>query len=102
MTATCALTWSLVVRTAVEAPGLVGAHVLRHEAPALAETTEQKIRRGADRVAEHVLVVCGYELTALAQLMHSLDATLGDAGAAPGHVGGLYALSHSATPADVT
>ena len=36
-------------------PGLVGLHVLRHEAPPLAVTTEQKIRGNADRVADWVL-----------------------------------------------
>ena len=47
-------------------PGLVGLHVLRHEAPPLAVTTEQKIRGNADRVADWVLVACGYDAAARA------------------------------------
>ena len=89
-------------RTLVARPGFVGAHVLRHQDPALATTTEQKIRSGRDRVAEGVFVACGYDADALAALR---DTSLGDGlaavGVAPGHVAGLYALSHSATPADV-
>lgn len=58
-------------------PGLVGAHWLRHEAPALATTTEQRIR-GGDGTADHVLVVSGYELgpveAAMAQLQDGLPA----------------------------
>jgi hypothetical protein len=48
-------------------------------------------------------VVCGYDAAALAAWG---DTTLGDilahAGVAADHVVGLYSLSHSATPADVT
>jgi len=92
-----------LARSLVARPGFVGAHVLRHEDPALPTTTEQRIRAGADRVADGVLVVCGYDAAALAALR---DSTLGDAladvGVAPGAVVALYALSHSATAADVT
>src|SRR4051794_9340570 len=52
-------------------PGLVGVHLLRHETPALPATTEQVIRKGADQVAEHVLVVCGYDGAALDEAMAS-------------------------------
>ena len=40
-------------------------HLLQHQAPAIAETTEQKIRGGADQGADWVLVVCGYEAAVL-------------------------------------
>lgn len=81
-------------------PGVVGAHLLRHETPALPRTTEQEIRKGADRVAEHVLVVCGYDRAALE------EHTAAGVNALPGLgaidlVMGAYSLSYSATPADV-
>ncbi len=83
-------------------PGCTGAHLLRHEAPAIATTTEQKIR-GNDQFADWVFVVCGYSLEDLRLLQGNelAEAALRAAGAAPGAVSGLYALSHSATPADV-
>jgi len=86
----------------VQRPGLVGLHLLRHEAPALAATTEQQIRGNADRAADWVIVACGYDLAAL----RSLDAAeLGDAalkamGAAPGPVRQCYGLAYAAIPAD--
>src|SRR4029453_14562177 len=58
-------------------PGLVGLHVLPHEAPPLAVTTEQQIRGNADRVADWVLVACGYDAAALRTLG---EAELGEAG----------------------
>ena len=84
-------------------PGLVGLHVLRHEAPPLAVTTEQKIRGNADRVADWVLVACGYDAAALQALG---EGELGEAGlqalgAAPGAERHLYGLAYSATPADI-
>jgi hypothetical protein len=84
-------------------PGLVGLHLLRHEAPPLAATTEQKIRGNADRVADWVLVACGYDAGALGMLGQGElgEAALCAVGAAPGSERALYALAHSATPADV-
>jgi hypothetical protein len=83
-------------------PGLAGAHLLRHETPVIAQTTEQKIR-GGDQAADRVLVVCGYEAAALDALASSeLSASaLVTLGAAPGAVQGRFALSLSATPADM-
>ena len=84
-------------------PGLVGLHLLRHEAPALAATTEQQIRGNADRAADWVVVACGYDLAAL----RSLEATeLGEAalhalGVAPGAERRCYGLAYSATPPDI-
>ncbi len=84
-------------------PGLIGAHLLRHQAPDLAATTEQKIRNGADRVADWAFVACGYALEALGRLLDSelSEARLNAEGAAPGRVGALYTLAASATPVDV-
>ena len=84
-------------------PGLVGLHVLRHESPPLAVTTEQQIRGNADRVADWVLVACGYDAAALSEFgeMDLGEAGLQALGAAPGSERHLYGLAFSATPADV-
>ena len=83
-------------------PGLAGAHLLRHETPAIAQTTEQKIR-GGDQAADWVLVVCGYDAAALDALAQTAlsEAALLQLGARPGSVCGRFALSLSATPADM-
>jgi hypothetical protein len=95
------------LRTRVEAlpaqPGLAGAHLLRHEAPPIGPTEEQKMRGRSDRVADWVLVVHAYD----AEPLHALsagdlsDASLLSIGAAAGHERGLYALSCAATPQDM-
>jgi len=81
--------------------GLTGAHLLKHEPPAIATTTEQRIR-GHDQEADWVLVVHGYDVAALeAVATTELEPlSLADIGAAPGAVSSLYTLSHCATPAD--
>ena len=84
-------------------PGVVGAHLLRHEAPPIAPTREQQIRGSADQVADWVVVVCGYDQTALQAVAATdlaEDALLRH-GAAPGQVRGLYTVAYSATPGDV-
>jgi hypothetical protein len=83
-------------------PGLTGIHLLQHETPALSQTTEQRIR-GGDRVADWVLVACGYDgerVSALADEVWS-DAGLVALGAAPGRQAARHALSHTATPGDM-
>jgi hypothetical protein len=77
--------------------GLAGAHLLRTDTPAVAPTTEQKIRGNADRSADWVFVVCGYELEALKMLSDGTlaPAALGAFGAAPTAVAGWYSLSLS-------
>ncbi len=84
-------------------PGLVGMHVLRHETPALARTAEQKIRGDADRVADWVVVVSGYDESVLRELggEELCDARLQGLGARPGSEQHLYRLALTATPADV-
>jgi len=81
--------------------GCVGGHLLRHEAPAIAQTTEQKMR-GADRYADWVFVAVGYDRTVLTALSSGElgDAGLAAAGAAPDAERGLYTLSYSALPAE--
>jgi hypothetical protein len=77
--------------------GLGGAHLLRTDTPVIAPTTEQKIRGNADRSADWVFIVCGYELDVLKALR---DGTLAPAaleaiGAQAGAVAGLYGVSLS-------
>jgi hypothetical protein len=91
-----------LAETWVSRPGIVGVHLLRHQPPAMALTTEQKIRLATDQVADWIVVVCGYDLAALEGLLASgLPDAASIAGIAPGHASGLYSLSHSATPTDV-
>jgi hypothetical protein len=84
-------------------PGLVGLHLLRHEAPALAATTEQKIRGNADRAADWVIVACGYDLAALRSLEAAelAESALCGLGAAPGTERRFFGLAYSATPPDM-
>lgn len=82
--------------------GLTGAHLLQHRAPAIAATTEQKIR-GQDGWADWVLLVTGYDGSALDALAGGelrADA-LARSGAAGGAVHGRYELACSAVPGDV-
>ena len=87
----------------VQRPGLVGLHLLRHEAPTLAATTEQQIRGYADRDADWVIVACGYDLAALRELEAGElgEATLHAMGAAAGAERRFFGLAYSATPPDV-
>ena len=82
--------------------GMAGAHLLRHRAPLIAPTTEQKIR-GRDSFADWVLVATGYDAAAVEALAQGElgEAALVAMGAAPGVVHGVFQLSYSATPMDV-
>jgi hypothetical protein len=82
--------------------GITGAHLLLTQTPAAAPTTEQRIRGGADGVADWILLANGYDAQALRQLA---DAELGEqalaaAGARPGQTSALYRLAHTMTPSD--
>jgi hypothetical protein len=83
-------------------PGIVGLHVLRHEAPAMAATTEQKIRGNADRAADWIIVVSGYDLDALRKLEGEelSEASLRASGALP-EACQLFSLAYTAIPPDV-
>lgn len=87
-----------LIEELVKAPGFAGAHLLQHQTPAMAQTTEQKIRGAADRAADLVLVVCAYESEVLASLDSSKLSfeSLLRYGAAPEQQHGLYVLSCSA------
>lgn len=84
-------------------PGLAGLHLLRHETPAIAQTTEQKLRGAGDQYANWVLLACGYDAAVLAALADTaLSGTrLAELGAAPGSTHGLYTLAYCAVPTDV-
>jgi hypothetical protein len=89
------------MRSLVEAlplrAGLAGSHLLRTDTPAIAPTTEQKIRGNADRTADWVFIVCAYELETLKALGEEAlaPAALEALGAAPDAVPGFYGLSLS-------
>ena len=63
--------------------GITGAHRLRHTPPDVGQTHEQRLRGGADRVADTIVLVGGYD----ADLLRSLAAH-----APPGAATGLYSL----------
>lgn len=86
----------------VLAPGLVGMHLLQHEAPSMPVTQEQKIR-GGDATADWVLVTCAYDAKALETLsdIQLRESELISMGAAPGSLRGIYMLSQSSTSTDV-
>lgn len=87
----------------VDQPGCVGAHLLRHAAPAIAQTTEQKIR-GGDQFADWVLLLPGYDLAVLQALAASTlgaDALARMGAQASATHQGLYTLSFSATAAEI-
>ncbi|KGE65056.1 hypothetical protein K814_0126025 [Pseudomonas fluorescens LMG 5329] len=84
-------------------PGITGAHLLIHETPLIAQTTEQKIRGTADEVADWALVVCGYDTDAV-QALNSFElseSSLVSLGAQPDQKSDFYSLSYSAIPTDV-
>jgi hypothetical protein len=71
-------------------PGIVGAHLLHTQTPAVAQTTEQKIR-GGDAVADWIVLATGYDAKLLEALAQSFPAARAD----------LFRLSHTMTPADL-
>jgi hypothetical protein len=84
-------------------PGLTGVHLLQTDTPAIAPTTEQRIRGLADRAADWILVADGYDAGELRRLADGeLSApALERAGAAPGSTAGFYALRFSMSEDEV-
>ncbi len=84
-------------------PGIVGLHVLRHEAPEMAATTEQKIRGNADRAADWIIVVSGYDLDALRRIGDEelCEARLRASGALPETRCQVFTLAYTAIPTDM-
>jgi hypothetical protein len=83
--------------------GVTAAHLLRTQTPEAAATTEQRIRGGADGVADWIVLVSGYDVAALQGLAEAeLGASaLGGAGALPAQVSAVYRLSLAMTPQDL-
>jgi len=84
--------------------GVTGAHLLQTRTPPTAEsTTQQKIRGGADRVADWVVLAGGYDPLVLLDLAANelSPPALTEAGALPAQTSGLYRLSYTMTPHDL-
>jgi quinol monooxygenase YgiN len=83
-------------------PGFIGAHLLKTDTPAIAQTTEQKIRTGADDAADWIFIANGYDAQALQRLTEGelSHEALQAAGAAPGATTGAYELRLSMVAAD--
>jgi hypothetical protein len=83
-------------------PGLTGGHLLHTDTPALATTTEQKIR-GGDAVADWIVLANACDLPALEGVLDSMLSApaLAAMGAAPDTLLSLFRLSHSMTPQDL-
>ena len=87
----------------VQRPGITGAHLLETQAPAIAQTVEQRIRGGADRAADATLLVTGYDGATLAALAAGeLSAAALQHVGAEDAVHGLHALLLTMVPADVS
>jgi len=87
---------------AARRPGVIGAHLLRHAPPVLAQTTEQRIRGAPDGSADLVVLVTAYDPASLdAIAVERLGAaSLRALGASDDPAAGRYSLSHSALPSD--
>jgi hypothetical protein len=91
------------LRALPQRAGVTAAHLLQTQTPAAAPTTEQKIRGGADRVADWVVLASGYDAPVLLDLAANelSPPALAAAGAAPDPTPGLYRLSYAMTPHDL-
>jgi hypothetical protein len=80
-------------------PGFVGAHLLQHQTPAIAQTTEQMIRGSADREVDWVFTACAYDPAVLERLAESqlTGDSLAHMGAASSQKCEIYTLSSSLT-----
>lgn len=94
--------WRRLAQEAASAPGMAGIHLLRHEAPRMAQSTEQRIR-GGDQAADCIAVICAYSAEALKEFEGRLNAPADAASLAmsPGWVGEMYRMSYSALARDV-
>ena len=86
--------------------GLTAAHLLQTQTPQLAQTTEQKIRGGADGAADWIVLASGYGARTLHGLIEGQGelgaAALGEAGAQAGQTAGLYRLSYAMAAGDLS
>ena len=84
-------------------PGITGGHLLQTQTPAAAATKEQQIRGGADRTADWVVLVTGYDAGVIERVKAEQlgpDALM-QAGAEAGQIGALYSLSYTLTADDM-
>jgi len=87
---------------APQRPGITGGHLLHTRIPEAPPTEEQKIRGGADRAADWIVLVSGCDEAALSDFASEQLSTvrLAAAGAGPAPIRAYYSLSHAATPGD--
>lgn len=85
-------------------PGCVGVHLLQHQPPALAPTTEQRIRGLSDAGADWVIVGAGYDLRAVTAWgqEHLASEALERAGAMPGASCRVYELAYCAVGGELS
>jgi hypothetical protein len=85
------------------APGIAGGHLLQTHTPKAGATEEQKIRGGADAIADWIVLVNGYDAQALAAVVATQlsTASLAAAGAAPEQLTSAYDLAYTLTPRDL-
>ncbi len=85
------------------AAGITGGHLLQTHTPEAAATQEQKIRGGADAVADWIVVVNGYDAQALSEVVSGRfsAASLTAAGAQAAHLTSMYDLSYTLTSRDL-
>jgi hypothetical protein len=88
------------LQSASEEAGIVGAHLLRHETPRVALTTEQKIRVAPDKPGDWVLIFCGYARERLEDAAARFPADL-SLGMVRDGDWRTYTLSYSAIRSDV-
>jgi hypothetical protein len=84
-------------------PGLCGAHLLITDMPAnIPQTAEQRIR-GGDRTADWILVISGYDASALSDVVaqEGMDLGLLGNGVSVAPTVGSYALSLAVSAADI-
>jgi hypothetical protein len=86
-----------LAREQADKAGIVGAHLLQTETPAIAATTEQKIRGLSDQAADWIFIVIGYDAQVLRQLAEGVfaDGALRAAGSAEGAITRAFVLRHS-------
>jgi len=84
-------------------PGITGCHLLQTHTPEADATQEQKIRGGADAIADWIVLVNGYDAQMLAEIMATqLGITsLTAAGTEPAPLTSAYHLAYTLTPRDL-
>lgn len=92
-----------LAESACSRPGLAGLHLLRHEAPNIETTAEQRLRGLADGAADWVVIASGYDRAVLAALGAGElgEQALVAMGAVPGASHGHFELAYAAIGGDV-